>query len=121
MTVVFACANSAIPALDAVEGGWPEGFRIDELPCGGAVSVAKILRAVADGAAKVLILTCHEGVCRSMNGDRHAAKKVDRAVALLAEVGSTVPVELHQIAANEPGRLSGILAGSREVKGGAAG
>lgn len=121
MTVIFACANSAIPALDAVEGGRPEGLCIHELPCGGAVSVAEILRAVADGAAKVLVLTCHEGVCRSMDGDRHASRKVARALTLLAEVGATVPVELHHVAANEPGRLSGILAGSAGTEGGAAG
>ncbi len=121
MTVVFACANSAVPSLDSLECGRPEGFRIEELPCGGAVSVAEILRAVADGAQKVLVLTCHEGVCRSMDGNRQAAKKVARALALLAEVGCAVPVEQYTVAANEPGRLGGILAGSAQPEGGAAG
>lgn len=108
MSVAFACKNSGAGTLGrmAIE---PEDLKAIEVPCGGRVDVIHLLRAVEQGAQRVLVLTCRPGVCRSIEGYCHAERKVARANALLQEVGSSARVEAHAIAANEPGLLARIL------------
>ena len=111
MTIAFACRNSGAAALRklAYEAG---DLASVEVPCGGRVDTLHMLQAVEQGAHRVLVLTCRPGVCRSIEGDCHARRKVERVQALLREVGSSARIEAHAVAANEPGRLAQILADS---------
>ena len=115
MTYAYLCRNSACVALS--KGcDRPDGLETVEVPCTGRVDVRHILSAVERGATRVLVVACHPGVCRSLVGNRHAERKVERARELLAEIACTASVELHHVAANEPGRLGKILAGDAKAE-----
>jgi coenzyme F420-reducing hydrogenase delta subunit len=88
--VVIGCERSAGAALENLQSrGYflPEQVEWIELPCGGNIDVLHILRAFESGADRVMVLACHEGACRSLDGNRWAAKRVEAARELLVEAG----------------------------------
>jgi coenzyme F420-reducing hydrogenase delta subunit len=87
--VVFGCECSAGVARDelgAAGGVWSDVEWVD-LPCGGALDGLYLLKAFESGAHRVLVLICQEAACRSIDGNRRAAARVDAARALLQEAG----------------------------------
>ena len=112
-TVVFGCKQSAGVAREellAQGGALPAEIEWVELPCGGALDELHLLRALEDGAERVVVLACFEGACRSLDGDRRAAARVEAVRALLIEIGLDAErVTLRQVAPNMTADLLGLL------------
>jgi F420-non-reducing hydrogenase iron-sulfur subunit len=89
-TVVLSCTRSGGAARVELErSGWrlPESVEWVDLPCGGALDELHILRAFEAGAERALVLTCHTGACRSLDGSRWVKARVEAVRALLEEIG----------------------------------
>jgi coenzyme F420-reducing hydrogenase delta subunit/Pyruvate/2-oxoacid:ferredoxin oxidoreductase delta subunit len=88
--LAYCCSRSAARAaeLAACMGhALPRGLKIVEVPCGGDISVGRILAALRSSADGVVVLTCHEGNCHSEFGNRHAWQRVEQIKAHLASIG----------------------------------
>lgn len=112
-TVAFLCANGG-QILDAA---YPEvlgdAVRVP-IPCASRLDVVHVLRAVEQGARRVLVVACPAGNCRSMVGPDEAERRLHRAAALLREAGSHAQCILARAAANAPEDLRSTLAASLE-------
>ncbi|MBI5522355.1 MAG: hydrogenase iron-sulfur subunit [Desulfarculus sp.] len=88
--LVFACANSAGPALAAARLAgrpWPSGVRLVQVPCAGKVDPAYVLWAFQQGLDGVLVLGCYEDACHSLTGSTWAAYRAGHLRRLLTEAG----------------------------------
>lgn len=88
--VVIGCTHSAGVAVESLAiAGKPLPPNVEwvGIPCGGSLDELTILRAFEDGAEQVMVLTCCEGACRSLEGSRWAEKRVAATRALLEEAG----------------------------------
>ena len=118
-TVVFGCKQSAGVAREellARGGALPTEVEWVELPCSGALDELHLLRALEDGAERVVVLACYEGACRSLDGDRRAAARVEAVRALLIEIGLDVErIAFRQVAPNMAADLLGLLSAPQPV------
>ncbi len=116
--IAFACRQSAVPAADAAGHmglTLPTDVLLVDVPCAGLVGDQIVLDAVEQGARGVLVLGCHHDNCRSLWGSDLSHKRVERVRRSLAAVGAQPErVQFHTVAANEPHRLAGLLAGAAE-------
>ncbi len=82
---VFHCVN----ALDALRYDDNSGVELNSimLPCSSMTRETVLLRAFEAGADAVLVLVCPEGLCRHLDGNIRAAKRVERMKKLLDEIG----------------------------------
>jgi heterodisulfide reductase subunit A-like polyferredoxin/coenzyme F420-reducing hydrogenase delta subunit len=88
--VAFCCQNSALEAGQMAaefKMALPAGLQMVKVPCAGKVDLEYILTALAEGADGVLVLTCHEGNCKSERGNTYAGWRVEDAQRMLAEAG----------------------------------
>ncbi len=112
-TVVFACQQSAVPSLNmAGKKGLtvPIEATFIEVPCAGRVDETVMMKALEQGAERVLVMGCHPEVCRSLHGNLLAEKRVKRIRGLLEATGVNPEIiQYHPIANNEPYRLVHIL------------
>lgn len=102
---VFACRQSAAMAAAAAErraAGRREALALIEVPCAGALPPAMILAALNRGADGVLVLACHDDLCRSRIGNRRAEARVAQAAAFLDRAGvSASRIAYRSLAANQ--------------------
>lgn len=61
--------------------------RLIRLPCSAKLSTVHMLRPFEEGIDGVLVLTCPENGCASLEGSRRAAMRVREANNVLDEVG----------------------------------
>ena len=80
-------AGEAVRELAATGRALPPTVEWVSLPCGSNVDELYILRAFEAGADRVLVLSCFDGACRSADGPKWAAKRVQAVKAMLKEVG----------------------------------
>ncbi len=88
--VAFCCQNSAFEAGQMAaqfKMTLPAGLQMVKVPCAGKVDLDYILTALAEGADGVLVLTCHEGNCKSERGNTYASWRVEDAQRMLVEAG----------------------------------
>jgi coenzyme F420-reducing hydrogenase delta subunit len=88
--VLIGCDRSAGEAVRELEGSGralPALVEWVSLPCGSNTDELYILRAFEAGADRVMVLSCYEGACRSADGPKWAAKRVQAVKAMLKEVG----------------------------------
>ena len=88
--VAFCCRHCAYSAADLAGGGhmsYPPAVKIVEMPCTGRASVLEILHALEKGAGGVAVAGCLPGTCHYIQGNIHAAKRVEHAAKLLEEIG----------------------------------
>jgi len=88
--VAFCCRHCAYSAADLAGGGhmdYPPAVKIVEMPCTGRASVLEILHALEKGADGVAVAGCLPGTCHYIQGNLHAAQRVDHAAKLLGEIG----------------------------------
>lgn len=87
--VLLGCAHSAGVAVErlARENKLPLNVEWVSIPCGSSLDELTILRAFENGAAQVMVLTCFDGACRSLEGSRWAEKRTAAVRALLEEAG----------------------------------
>jgi len=116
-TAIFACRNSAIPALRAAT--LPPASTVVELACGGAVSELDLLRAFADGAHRVILLSCHPGSCAHVDNHRPCAARAGLLTETARRVGLPDGAFRHwTVAPAESRRVTNRLA-AEPPKGGA--
>ncbi len=108
--VLFACAQSALPALAELSRRghqWPAGLLVQPVPCAGRVGMQLILKALALGARGVLVAGCHDGNCRSITGNLRARLRCGEAADLLRELElPPMPVRFLHMASNQPFALA---------------
>ncbi len=104
--VIFACERSAALAADKIH--LPQNIQLIPLPCACRISSDMILKALINGASKVIISGCHEGNCRSMKGSTTAKSGVD-AVTKMPGI-SPGQITWEPIAANETDKFGRIIA-----------
>jgi quinone-modifying oxidoreductase, subunit QmoB len=83
----FLCHRSAANALEAAGPRVRDSVVPLVVPCAGAVSLSLILRALADGAAGVLVAGCFKGNCASIYGTALAEARLGEARRMLVESG----------------------------------
>jgi heterodisulfide reductase subunit A-like polyferredoxin/coenzyme F420-reducing hydrogenase delta subunit len=115
--VIFACERSA--ALAAENTRLPEKTQVISLPCACRISPDMILKALINGASKVIVSGCHEGNCRSMEGSTTARSAVDAVVKMPGIFPGQITWE--PVAANETDKLGRIIAralpGLKRIRG----
>ncbi|HCY83499.1 MAG TPA: hypothetical protein DHV36_00015 [Desulfobacteraceae bacterium] len=106
-TLVLACERSAALAAGTVSDGLPDNTNLVSIPCACRISTDMILKALINGAQRVIISGCHDGNCRSGEGPAIAAESVARVAHLPGmEKGR---VSWQPAAANEPVLFSRIV------------
>jgi coenzyme F420-reducing hydrogenase delta subunit/Pyruvate/2-oxoacid:ferredoxin oxidoreductase delta subunit len=88
--VAFCCRRSAAQAEDlAICMGHrlPQGLRVVEVPCSGALSYGHIFSALENNADGVMVLTCHKGNCHSEHGNLYADQTVKQIRELFSRIG----------------------------------
>jgi len=88
--VAFCCRHCAYSAADLAGGSrmdYPPAVKIVEMPCTGRASVLEILHALEKGADGVAVAGCLPGTCHYIQGNLHAARRVEHAAKLLEEIG----------------------------------
>ena len=104
--VIFACERSAALAADNTQ--LPQNIQLISLPCACRISCDIILKALINGASKVIVSGCHEGNCRSMEGSTAARSGVDAVAKMPGIFPGQVTWEA--VAANETDKLGRIIA-----------
>ncbi len=102
---VFACERSA--ALAAGKLALPDHVRLIPIPCACRISTDILLKALLNGASKVIVSACHPENCRSHEGDKMAGDSVQRVLALPGVARSRVLWE--PVAANETRKFEHLL------------
>lgn len=88
--IAFCCQNSAAEAahLAARRGlSIPPSIRIITVPCAGRIDADYLLTAFRAGADGVMVLGCHHGSCKSVQGSDLAEYRVRSMKEALAETG----------------------------------
>ena len=81
------CAYAAADLAGSMRLQYPANVRVLKLPCTGKVEVNYILAAFERGADGVMIAGCLEGGCHYLEGNLRARRRVERAKAILQEIG----------------------------------
>jgi len=106
---VFACENSALPAADAVtelDAEYGVDVALVRVPCAGKVDPRHVLRALEEGADKVLVLGCHPDSCQYLTGATRARERMASLGRVLEQAGVAAGrVRFGGIAAVEPRRF----------------
>ena len=88
--VAFCCRRSAAQAKDlAICMGHrlPQGLKVVEVPCSGAVSYDHVFAALDNNADGVMVLTCHKGNCHSEYGNIYAEQSVEQIQEMFSRIG----------------------------------
>jgi quinone-modifying oxidoreductase subunit QmoB len=115
--VAFCCRRSAAQTLDlaiCMGHGLPEGLKMVEVPCSGALSYDHILSALENNADGVMVLTCHKGNCHSKQGNIYADQTVEQIREMLSRIGLEKERLLIQTLASNMGAEFARIAGSFE-------
>jgi F420-non-reducing hydrogenase iron-sulfur subunit len=86
---VFYCSNSIdgnmlSSSFDEKQG---DDFRMVSLPCSGKIDIPYLIKAFETGADGVVLVTCPEGECLSLEGNLRARKRSQAVDSLLEEIG----------------------------------
>ena len=88
--VAFCCRRSAAQARDlAICMGHrlPQGLKVVEVPCSGAVSYDHIFTVLDNNADGVMVLTCHKGNCHSEHGNNYAGETIEHIQGMFSRIG----------------------------------
>ena len=85
---IFHCINSfSETALSHFDGIDHVDIKYVKMPCSGMTKDVYLLRAFEAGADAVIVLVCPEGMCRFVEGNIRAKKRIKRTKRLLDEIG----------------------------------
>lgn len=85
--VMFCCHNCASnEAIDPIEQHEAVDVRLIKLPCSGRLEVLHILEAFETGYDGVIVLTCLDGKCQSLSGNKRARNRLELAKKYLDEI-----------------------------------
>ena len=88
--IAFCCENSAYEAglmAESFKMQMPKGLNIIKVPCAGKIDLDFIMSSFAQGADGVLVMTCHNGNCKSEKGNIFAGWRVAEAQSKLDVIG----------------------------------
>jgi F420-non-reducing hydrogenase iron-sulfur subunit len=93
-----------------LEHKWGSSILFFPMHCSGRVEALHLLKALEEGADRVLVLTCPEGRCRYREGSLRAQKRLEYARSLLEEIGlEPSRLELRASPAQSPRHIARIL------------
>lgn len=93
-----------------LERVWGSRIRFFPMQCSGRVEALHLLKALEEGADRVLVLTCPEGRCRYKEGNLRVRKRLEYARSLLEEIGmEPLRLELRPAPAQGPRNIARIL------------
>jgi F420-non-reducing hydrogenase iron-sulfur subunit len=81
------CADMAADTAGALRIQYPANVKLIKMPCTGKTDIQYILDAFEHGADGVYVVGCPIGNCHHVRGNERARIRVDKAKALLGEVG----------------------------------
>lgn len=87
---VFTCIYCGYTSVDmAGTTGiqYPADIKVVKLPCTGKLDLLYLLKAFEQGADAAMVVACQKGTCHHIEGNLRAEKRVQRAKALLDEIG----------------------------------
>ncbi len=86
---VFYCLNSIDINLlsNYFNDNQVNDFRLISLPCSGKIDIPYLIKAFETGADGIVLITCPEGDCRSIEGNLRARKRSQAVDSLLEEIG----------------------------------
>ena len=105
--VAFCCKNSGLEAMEMAKTfGYriPAGLQAIEVPCAGKIDMDYVLDAFVQGADGVMLLTCHNGNCKSDKGALYASWRAEELKKMLAAVGMSEDRLVCASLANNMGR-----------------
>jgi quinone-modifying oxidoreductase subunit QmoB len=88
--VAFCCGRSAAQARDlsiCMGHRLPQGLKVVEVPCSGAVSYDHVFAALDNNADGVMVLTCHKGNCHSEHGNIYAGQTIEHIQEMFSRIG----------------------------------
>jgi len=88
--VAFCCRRSAARARDlavCMGHGLPQGLKVVEIPCSGALSYDHVFAALDRNADGVMVLTCHKGNCHSEHGNIYAGRMIEQIQIMFSQIG----------------------------------
>jgi coenzyme F420-reducing hydrogenase delta subunit len=86
---VYYCSNSidANALSSRISEKQTDEFRLVGLPCSGKIDIPYLIKAFETGADGVVLVTCPDGECRSLEGNLRARKRSEAVESLLEEIG----------------------------------
>jgi len=87
--VAFRCVGSSTQSRpsEVLTGAGSLPVHEISVPCSGRLQPEHFLKAFEEGADLVLVLTCSDGDCRYLEGQRRVRHRIDYVRGLLDEVG----------------------------------
>lgn len=87
---VFYCRNvpeSGEDVRQSLEKRYGSSIRLFPVPCSGRVDIVHLLRALEEFADAVYVITCPEGTCRYLEGNKRVKKRIERARSIIEDIG----------------------------------
>jgi F420-non-reducing hydrogenase iron-sulfur subunit len=81
------CADMAAETAGALRIQYPANVKLIKMPCTGKTDIQYILDAFEHGADGVYVVGCPIGNCHHVRGNERARFRVEKAKALLDEIG----------------------------------
>lgn len=104
-TVMFACERSGALAAKGIE--FAPNIQVKRVPCVCRLSTNIILKAMENGAERVIISSCHENNCRSEKGPRHV-RSIQETLGKIPGIDPEI-ISYFPVAANENVRLESLV------------
>ncbi|MCF7790759.1 MAG: hydrogenase iron-sulfur subunit [Victivallales bacterium] len=94
------CENSGYLLFEKA-GITPNNSDIREIPCAGRVEKNELLDLLENEYRKIIIVSCFEGACHYVYGNKRCAKKIEALKKDLTELSlDTEIIEFHSLSAN---------------------
>ena len=104
------CAYAAADVAGSMRLQYPSNVRVLRLPCTGKIEVNYLLAAFERGVDGVIVAGCLEGGCHFLEGNLRARKRVERAKALLEEIGlEPQRLEMYNLSSADGPRFAEIV------------
>jgi F420-non-reducing hydrogenase iron-sulfur subunit len=87
---VFYCQNvpgSEEAERQSLEKRYGKSIRLFPMPCSGRIDIVHLLNALEQFADMVYVVTCPEGACRYLEGNKRIKKRIERARLIVGSIG----------------------------------
>jgi len=87
---IFYCQNvpeSGEEVRQSLEKRYGKSIRLFPVPCSGRIDIVHLLRAMEEFADAVYVITCPEGICRYIEGNKRVRKRIERAKSIIESIG----------------------------------
>lgn len=109
------CAYAAADLAGSMRLQYPGTLRVLRLPCTGKIEVNYLIAAFERGVDGVMVAGCLEGGCHFQEGNLRARRRVERAQALLQEIGiEPERLQMYNLSSAEGTRFAEIAAEMNE-------